>query len=426
MRTKRPYRAVCVERVDVDSLDESIGSEPVTIGLDVAKHEIIAVVRDSTGAFSSPWKVKQPSQIGELVQKINRLAANRPVVVALESTGTYSDPVRQALSDCGLVVNWVSGRDKSDYQEIFDGVPSAHDAKDAAIIAELAAFGKSRRWLYQEPGLYESEMASRVDWLDLQQCLLRQWQGRLEALASRHWPEVTRMIGLRTPTLLRLLAHYGGPEEVAKDVGAAARLAAWGGKFLKGKKIEAICSSARTTVGVRLGKHGHAAIRRYAAEALRARDEVRSEMRGLKKLAKQQEVLRRVASVVGVTTACVLHVSVGDPSKYHSGAAYRKALGLNLMERSSGRFKGQLKISKRGRSIARRWLYFAAMRQVQKPPVRDWFEDKKARDGGRGRGAIIAVMRKLSLAIHVVATRGEPFEPSRLVCASRHIRRRLR
>ena len=38
---------------------------------------------------------------------------------------------------------------------------------------------------------------------------------------------------------------------------------------------------------------------------------------------------------VGLVTACVLWMCLGNPRDYGSAAAYRKAMGLNLVERSS-------------------------------------------------------------------------------------------
>ena len=87
---------------------------------------------------------------------------------------------------------------------------------------------------------------------------------------------------------------------------------------------------------------------------------------------------------------------------------------MNLKERSSGKYQGHLKITKRGSSLARRWLYFAALRMVQKAGIREWFVAKKHKDQERGNGAVVAVMRKLALALHAVATRGVTFEPARL------------
>jgi transposase len=107
-------------------------------------------------------------------------------------------------------------------------------------------------------------------------------------------------------------------------------------------------------------------------------------------------------------------VALGDPKDYPCGKAYRKAMGLNLKERSSGKYQGMLKITKRGPSIVRRWMYFAAMRTAQSPFVKPWFEAKKAKDKDRGNGALIAITRKLALALYAVGVQGPSFEPWRL------------
>jgi len=134
----------------------------------------------------------------------------------------------------------------------------------------------------------------------------------------------------------------------------------------------------------------------------------------LRKLVERSITLQRMATVVGPATACVLYLTMGDPHNYSCGAAYRKGMGLNLTERSSGQYQGVLKISKRGPSLARRWLYMAALRQLQDAAVRPWDEAKKKRDGERGQIAVVGVMRKLALAIHAVTTTGEAFDPARL------------
>src|SRR4051812_38471608 len=109
--------------------------------------------------------------------------------------------------------------------------------------------------------------------------------------------------------------------------------------------------------------------------------------RQLGKLVRGRAVLEAQARVVGGATACVLWASVGDPRDYGCGAAYRKAMGLNLTEHSSGTKKGELHISKRGKPQARRWLYLAALRLIKKAAVREWYQAKKQRDGQEAKGA---------------------------------------
>ena len=240
------------------------------------------------------------------------------------------------------------------------------------------------------------------------------WLGRLEALLARHWPEATALLDLTSSTLRRILEEYGSPAALAGAPQAAERLASWSRGLLKPEKIELLLNSARTTVGVRMSEADVELMRRFAGEACEAQKKVDRSKRILEQAAEENATLRRMARAVGRVTACVLFVMLGDPQEYSSGPAYRKALGLNLRERSSGQYKGHLKITKRGPSLARRWLYFSALRAIQTAPVRAWHERKKLRDQGRGGKGAVAVMRKLALAVHAVATRNEEYDPGRL------------
>src|ERR671934_704479 len=124
----------------------------------------------------------------------------------------------------------------------------------------------------------------------------------------------------------------------------------------------------------------------------------RQARRRLRQLAPAQPVIRAMGEVVGLVTACVLWVEVGNPQDYHCGPAYRKAMGLNLTERSSGRWQGQLTLSKRGPSAVRRWLYLAALRWVRHEPVRGWYLRQKAQRRGAAQPALVGGMRKLAPA----------------------------
>ena len=168
MGKNRAYRATGVKKV---SLEEAFSRGPdgeVTVGLDIGKHEVFAVLRWKDGSFLRPWKTRMPTEIPALIEVLEHVANERPLRVAMESTGAYGDALRQALTDANLNVHRVSGKATHDYAEIFDGVPSQHDGKDAAIIAELTALGKSWPWPYRPKEKQNAEMASWVDWLDAQ------------------------------------------------------------------------------------------------------------------------------------------------------------------------------------------------------------------------------------------------------------------
>ena len=412
--SSKAYRATPVN--DVNWQERARGKEGVGIalGVDVGKFELSVVCRWDDRRFERPWRVKNPGEIPALVALVTQIHAERKTVVALEPSGTYGDALRQALADKEIPVQRVSGKAAHDYAEVFDGVPSQHDGKDAAVVAELAALGKAKAWAYEPADCWDQELTYWVEDMVAQRQMLTIWQGRLEGLLARHWPEASQVLKLSSGTLLRVLKHYGCPQALAADPGAAKRLTGWGGSLLSPEKAAALLAAARSSVGVRTGPWQRRQVQEYAEKALAARQQSRRAERQLRRLAQGHAVLEAQGKVVGVPTACVLWVSTGDPRDFDAAAAYRKAMGLNLVERSSGIHQGKLHISKRGSARTRQWLYFAALRQAQKCGVRPWYEAKKARDPEDARRAVVAVMRKLAVALYHVGVKGEEFRPQRL------------
>ena len=137
----------------------------VTLGVDVGKFDVLVVCRWADGRFERPWRIKNPREIATLVALVRQVKADRELVVAMESSGTYGDALRQALGDNGIEVQRVNGKAAHDYAEVFDGVPSQHDGKDAAVIAELAALGKCQPWAYQPVSAWEQELSYWVEWM---------------------------------------------------------------------------------------------------------------------------------------------------------------------------------------------------------------------------------------------------------------------
>ena len=138
-----------------------------------------------------------------------RVSRGRKLTVALEPTGTYGDALRYALTQAGLNVHRVEGKASHAYAEIFDGVPSQHDRKDAAVVAELAAVGKSKPWPYDAGSVENQERTYWVQRVEAAQGTMQIGTGRLEGLLARHWPEATQVLQLNSVSLLKTLAHYG-------------------------------------------------------------------------------------------------------------------------------------------------------------------------------------------------------------------------
>jgi len=421
MTAKRMYRRTSVKKISLESLKEvalSKGGAGTCVGLDIGKREIVAVVRWSDGAFECPWSIKNPSEIPELIGLLQMLGETcDSLTIGLESTGTYGEAVRAAMTAAFLEVHRVSGKASSDYKEIFDGVPSQHDGKDAAIIAELTCFGKGTPWPFELLSETDQEVRHQVQRMDVFHGHATQWTGRLEGVLSKHWPELTRLLSLNSATLVKIMIHYGSPARLAADPAARENLRQWGRTVLKIEKIDQVIESARTTQGTPIGSGERAWLQEIATELQQSILEVNACRKRLAAIAQSDDSMSDLVDAVGAVTLCVIWSLVGDPRNYDSSGAFLKALGLNLKELSSGMHQGQLSITKRGPSLARKYLYFWALRSSQKPELRRWYSDFQ--QVGRGSGGshehrkmkgVVALMRKLSRSLWYAHTHDEAFD----------------
>lgn len=423
MTRSKPYSMVDVKSVRLEPILAGRPRQTVHVGSDVSKEWLAVALCWGKDQFERPWRVCYPEDLGVLMEVLKELAGKHEVIVALEPTGTYGEPLRWALAKAGIPTHRVESKVAHDHAESFDRVPSQHDAKDALVIAELAMQGKSRPWAMERSGERESQMRSLVAAAGDQQQVLGVWTNRLEALLARHWPEATRVLELGSVTLLEALVEYGTPAGLAEDAEAAVKLRRWGGHLLSEQTITELLDRARTTAGVPASEAEAERLRHGAQQALAATRQLEKAKRQLEKLAEGDAELSRMAEVVGRATACVLFVLLGSPRNYACVRAYLKAAGLNLAERSSGQYQGQLKISKRGPAIARKWLYLAAARLLKHPLAAAWLQRKKDRDRPRTRGlqgkgvgliGMVALMRKLLGAVWAVSNQDEPFVVQRL------------
>jgi transposase len=413
---KRVYCAVAIRHVEVKKILAGRDRLEVVAGVDVGKLQLRVTPRWSDGRFEKPWSVANPEEVPRLVEALKVLGKDRKLRVAMEPTGTYGDALRQALADAGIELHLVSGKRAHDYAEVFDGVPSQHDGKDSAVVAELCALGKSSVWRWSPGDEQSQRIGLMVDQMEAANQLKATWLQRLEGMLGRYWPEATRQLRLSSGTMMRALAHYGGPAAMKEDRQLEQRLSRWSAGKFKPARVARIAESARFTLGVRQSAIDQERVRWCAGRALEAHLEVGRYQHRLTKLAADHPVIAQQGRTIGIPTACVLWTHLGDPRQYHCAAAYRKAMGLNLKERSSGKYQGQLKISKRGSGAVRQWLYLSALRLIRNEPrARRWYRRKLARGEMTKMSAITGMMRKLSMSMWAIVNRAEPFDVERML-----------
>lgn len=421
MTKKHRYQAFSVNDDRVDGLVNSVATLRVAAGIDIAKTRQFAAFMSEDGHVHGIVRWEHPQQSPEFVSLLARMREQgSQVEVAMEPSSTYGDALRSAMQKAGLQVFRVNPKRSHDAAEVYDGVPSLHDAKSAAIVAKLQLDGLSEAWPMTSE--HERGLAAALKVLAIFEGQFRDNRNRLEALLARHWPELPRELDLGSATLLELLAEFGSARELTRRDGDAQQLMERvGGRFLDPARVSGVLSAAATSFGVDPTDEERRAIIAIAAEARRCQKQANEAKRRVEELTEHEGAAHEMRAVVGKTTAAVLVAAAGDPRRYHCAAAYQKALGLNLKENSSGEAKkGGLHITKRGAGVARLFLYLAALRMLQSDSVvRAWYAKKVRRQGGIAKSkAVVAVMRKLVMALWHVA-KGDVFDSHKLFDVSR-------
>lgn len=412
--SKRRYRSIEFKDVDWQGLGDQIQGERVVMAVDVGKEEFFATLLDAEAVALITFKWAHPGQTREVVRRTVELAQRWRVEVVMEPSGTYGDALAWQLEQAGVALYRVSPKRVHDAAEIYDGVPSLHDAKAAYLIGRLHLQGVSQRRPVAEAP--RREMAAVLTRLRLSKARYQAARNRLEAALSRHWPELLGLFELDSVTLPALIAVYGDPAGVHADLpGAEALMHRVSHGHLRPQKIQAVLGSAGHSLGVPALGAERELLQWLGAEVAQARDELHGLEEGLRRQIARTPMLVRMGAVVGEVTAAVLIAALGSPQNYPAAERYTKAMGLNLTERSSGKHKGQLKITKRGPSVARFYLYFAALRLIAHDPlIKRWYERKIRRAGALKNKTVIELMRKLAKALWHIA-RGASFDARKLV-----------
>lgn len=109
------------------------------------------------------------------------------------------------------------------------------------------------------------------------------------------------------------------------------------------------------------------------------------------------------------------------PSGFSSLTGVEKYVGLNLRQRQSGDYEGEVKITKKGRPLARKILGQMAYQLISKDRLFAEYYRRKKEEGMPSPKAQVAVMRKLLKLIVGLYKSSRPYNRSRVfTCRSQH------
>lgn len=121
----------------------------------------------------------------------------------------------------------------------------------------------------------------------------------------------------------------------------------------------------------------------------------------------------------GPKTVATLRAELGDVHRFSGRDQVVAYAGLDLTVRQSGKWRGQLKLSKRGSGHLRRLLYMAALGCLRREgsAFRAYYEAMVKR-GVTKRSALMAVMRKMVAVAYSLLKSGGSYDPTKVWAGS--------
>ncbi len=328
------------------------------------------------------------------------------VLVGYESTGPYAEPLVHYLANKQIRIVQVNPMHTKKMKEVNDNSPLKTDDKDPRVIADIIRLGRALSVVVPEGDAASLRRLNnaRERHVGEQTAFLNQ----LQQLVSLIFPEFKTVFkNMKGKTAQHILRRYTTPERIAalskEALGEEMRKRSMGKFGIK--EAESLIGLARETVGIKEGIGGIFMDIRHILIQLEVEvgfiSEIEAEMRvTLERIPYSVRLLS--IKGLGIVSVAGLIGEVGDFSKFSTQSEIMKLAGLDLYEISSGRQKGQRRVSKRGRGLLRKILFYAAIQMIRKNGI---MYDYYARLTGRGMErmrALIAVSRKLLRIIHAI------------------------
>jgi transposase len=406
---------------------KQITPETLIVGIDIAKEKHVARAVDDRG-FEFGKKLVFDNNIYGF-ERLMKWASEKMeqhrktrMMLGCEPTGHYWLNLAhwaESKESSFVVVNPMHVKKAKEFD---DNSPSKNDTKDAHVIAQMVKDGR-----YALPNLPDGVYAELREGMKIRDQLSTDLQtvtGRIDNWLDRYFPEFRTVFkDWSGKAAFYTLEHFPLPEQITA-MSVADIVDEWKTVVQRAvgkKKAQILRETAERSVGITKGKR---MANRELQVLLRQYQQLQEEMADV-----EQDLEALVTTIPGaeemiaikgvsVLTVATFFAEVGDIQNYDHPRQIQNLAGLTLRLHQSGKFKGQTKITKRGRKDLRRGLYLAVRSLVvHNPSFRALHDYYKTRQDHplKAKESLIALCCKLIRVFFVIATRQCPFDGEKML-----------
>ena len=321
------------------------------------------------------------------------------IVIGFESTGPYAEPLFHYLRKKPVKLVQVNPVHTKRIKELTGNSPNKTDKKDPRVIADVICLGHALTLVVPKGASAHLRRLTQA-----RERALRDRTAtinQLQHLIFVVFPEfLSIMKNINTKTAAHLVKYHPAAQDIVslgvEDLTAIMR------KISRGKlgreRAEQLIAAAKDSVGICEGRES------IFLEIAHLNARIENESSFIDTLENQlEEYLQQIpysSSImsvkgIGVVTTAGLIGEVADFKKFDTISEIMKLAGLDLYEISSGKHRGQRRISKRGRPLMRKLLFFAAINAVKTNGIMHEAYQRMLERGMLKMKALVAISRKL-------------------------------
>ena len=327
------------------------------------------------------------------------------IVIGFESTGPYAEPLFHFLRQKPVKLVQVNPVHTKRVKELTGNSPNKTDKKDPRVIADVICLGHALTLVVPEGPAAELRRLSqaRERAIKTRTAMINQLQHLMFVI----FPEFFTVLNISTKTARYFIKHYTTPEKIyALGLDSVSQIMK---KVSRGKlgqqRAKQLHEAAGDSVGISEGKQSIVFEIEHLVARIEAEDQfvdcLEQQMCDyLQQIPYSQNILS-IKGLAEVTVAGLIG-EVADFNKFDTISEVMKLAGLDLYEISSGKHRGQRRISKRGRPLMRKLLFFAAINVVKSKGIMHKKYQQMLDRGTLKMKALVAISRKLLAIIFAI------------------------
>ena len=344
------------------------------------------------------------------------------IIIGFEPTGHYWYNFAEFCRNNDFKYVMVNPYHVKISKEMDDNSQTKNDRKDPKTIAKLVVDGRYFE-TYVATGIY-AELRNVVKMYEHVIGCKSVVENKIIQWLDNYFPEfATVFSNWDCKSAMITLKQFPLPSMIV-ELGEVKVLETWKKEIKQGvgikrahKLFEAASISVGCTEGLKMGQKELEYLIKEYEMYLEQLEEIKSEM---EKLIIQVPGAKEILEIkgIGLVTATAIIAEIGEISRFEDARQIQKYAGLNLIENSSGKHKGQTTISKRGRKRLRGFLFKVIMplvaKNVEFKKLHEYYTTRKE-NPLKKKQSLILLCCKLIRILFVILKKGIAYDGNKLM-----------